>query len=345
VRALKDARLTAPVGATSQYFNLNYAVLALVIEAASGQSYASYVAEQIFAPLGMTHTYTTVEAARANGLAQGYSRFFGFAVPRTETHRAYQLSDGYLISSAEDMARFVIAMNNQGRYGGAHLLSAEWMRRLYTPRQQAGFAYAMGWFVDDISRIPRIHHGGANETFKTFMQMYPTRKLGLVMMINEGYLVDHYISAEELFQGLEKLALGLGHPDPAMGIAVPLIGWSLLALVLALVVFQGWQVWRLRSWPERAYVMSPTRRALDIGLNFSIPTAILAIVIWQLASFFGYRFNLLYQASMVFKVLPDVGILMLVGSVPDYAQGLIKLWWVLSGKLRPAPKLVTAAAG
>src|SRR4029078_2298705 len=118
VRALKDARLTAPVGATSQYFNLNYAVLALVIEAASGQSYASYVAKQIFAPLGMTHTYTTVEAARANGLAQGYSRFFGFAVLRTETHRAYELSDGYLISSAEDMARFVIAMNNQGHYGG-----------------------------------------------------------------------------------------------------------------------------------------------------------------------------------------------------------------------------------
>jgi hypothetical protein len=95
---------------------------------------------------------------------------------------------------------------------------------------------------------------------------------------------------------------------------VPLIGWSLLALVL------------------------------DIGLNFMIPTTILGIVIWQLTSFFGYRFNLLYQASMVFKVLSDIGILMLVGSLPDYGQGLIKLWWVLSGKLRRAPKLVTMAA-
>jgi CubicO group peptidase (beta-lactamase class C family) len=94
--ALRAARLTAPIGARSQYFNLNYAVLALIIEAASGQSYADYVTEQIFTPLGMTHSYTTVEAARANGLAQGYSRFFGFAVPRTETHRAYELSDGYL---------------------------------------------------------------------------------------------------------------------------------------------------------------------------------------------------------------------------------------------------------
>ena len=40
-----------------------------------------------------------------------------------------------------------------------------------------------------------------------------------------------------------------------------------------------------------------------------------------------------------------MNILMLVGSMPDYAQGLVKLWWALSGKLRPAPKLVTAAVG
>jgi CubicO group peptidase (beta-lactamase class C family) len=173
VRSLKDAHLSTPIGARSQYFNLNYAVLALVIEAASGQPYADYITEHIFTPLGMTHSYTAVEAARANGLAQGYSRFFGFVVPMTQPHRGYELSDGYLISTAEDMARFVIAMNNQGQLGEARVLSPEWMQRLYTPRQQAGFPYAMGWFVDDISRIPRIHHGGANETFKTFMQ--PTR--------------------------------------------------------------------------------------------------------------------------------------------------------------------------
>jgi CubicO group peptidase (beta-lactamase class C family) len=345
VRALKDARLTAPIGVTSQYFNLNYAVLALVIEVASGQSYADYVTEHIFAPLGMTHTYTSVEAALAGGLAQGYSRFFGFAVPRSQPHRAYELSDGYLISSAEDMARFAVAINNGGRLGDTRLLSAAWMQRLSTPRQQGGFRYAMGWFIDDISGIPRIHHGGANETFKTFMQLYPTRRLGLVVMINEGSLFDHYISAEQLFQGVERLALGLGRPDPAEGIAVPLIGWSVLALVVALTIFQGWQVWRLRSWRERAGGMSPLRYTLDIAANFIIPTTIMGVVVWQVAGFFDDRFNLLYQARMLFKVLPDIGILMLVGTVPDYAQGLIKLWWVSSGKVYRAPELVSAAVG
>jgi CubicO group peptidase (beta-lactamase class C family) len=344
VRALKDARLTAPVGTTAQYFNLNYAVLALVIEAASGQPYADYVAEHIFTPLAMTHSYTSVEAARADGLAQGYSRFFGFALPMSQPHPIYGLSQGYLISSAEDMAHFVIAMNNDGQYGTARVLSSEWMRKLHTPRSQAGFRYAMGWFVDSVESVPRVHHGGANETFKTFVQLYPTRELGLALMINQGYMLDHYISAEQVFQGVEKLALGLGQPDPAQGIAVPLIGWGLLALVLGLVVFQGRQLWSLRTWRERARTRSLARRTLDIALNFIIPTAILGIVTWQVAGFYGTRFNLIYQASNIFRFLPDIGILMVVGTLPDYAQGVIKLWWLLRERMQPRPTPVAAPA-
>jgi hypothetical protein len=33
---------------------------------------------------------------------------------------------------------------------------------------------------------------------------------------------------------------------------------------------------------------------------------------------------------------------MLVGTLPDYAQGLIKLWWVLNGKVQTAPQPVAA---
>ena len=141
---------------------------------------------------------------------------------------------------------------------------------------------------------------------------------------------DHYISAEQLFGGVEQIALGQGQPDPAAGVAVPAIGWGVLALVLALAIFQGRLLWRLRGWRARA--MSPARRRVDIALNFAIPTAIMGVVIWQMANFFGDRFNLLYQLRMVFRFLPDIGILMLVGTLPDYAQGLVKLWWVARGK-------------
>ena len=61
----------------------------------------------------------------------------------------------------------------------------------------------------------------------------------------------------------------------------------------------------------------------------------MGVVIWQMAGFFGDRFNLLYQLRMVFRFLPDIGVLMLVGTLPDYAQGLVKLWWVARVQARP----------
>ncbi|HEY0736092.1 MAG TPA: serine hydrolase [Herpetosiphonaceae bacterium] len=335
VQALKDARLTAPIGTQSQYFNHNYDVLALIVETVSGQEFGAYVTEHIFGPLEMTHSYTSKAAAQAAGLAQGYSRFFGRAIPMRQPHPAYGLGEGFLIASAEDLAHFVIAMNNGGTYGTTRILSPDGIRALHAPRLQAGFRYGMGWFVDSVNGVPRIHHGGATETFKTFMDLYPSRKLGIVLLINEGYLADHYISAEQIFGGVEQLVLGQGQPDVTSGYAVPQLGQLLLIFTLTVAAFQGWQLWRLRTWRDRAQSMTPRRRAVDIGLNFLIPSAILAVIIWRLALFFGDRFNLVQQAVMLFRVLPDIGVLMLVGTVPDYAQGLIKLWWWL---LRPAAR-------
>lgn len=187
----------------------------------------------------------------------------------------------------------------------------------------------MGWFVDSVNGVPRIQHGGATETCKTFMDLYPSRNLGIVVLINEGYLVDHYVSAEQVFGGVEQLVLGQGQPDVAAGYAVPQIGQLLLVFTLTVAAFQSGQLWRLRTWRERARTMPARRRAVDIGLNFLIPSAILAVIIWRLALFFGDRFNLQQQTAMLFLALPDIGVLMLVGTVPDYAQGVIKLWWLL----------------
>jgi CubicO group peptidase (beta-lactamase class C family) len=331
VRSLEHAQLTAPVGAKSQYFNHNFDVLALLVQQVRGQPFDAYIAKHIFTPLQMKHSYTDPAVARANGWAQGYSRFFGWVVPAPQPHPAYALGEGYLIVSPEDLAHYVIANNNAGQYGDARILSPAWMTRLHTPRPQEGFRYAMGWYVDSVKGVPRIQHGGANETFKTFMATYPTKQLGLVVMINQGYLVDHYISADQLFGGVEMLALEQGQPNLAAGYAVPMLGRALLAIVLVLAAFQGWQLWQLRSWRWRARVMNRRRRAVDIGLNFAIPTMITSVVIWQVAGFFGDQFNLVQQTAMLFRWLPDIGMLIVVGTVPDYLQGIVKLVWLLRG--------------
>jgi hypothetical protein len=52
-------------------------------------------------------------------------------------------------------------------------------------------------------------------------------------------------------------------------------------------------------------------------------------VYWQLKGFFGYRLNLTYQARMIAVTMADAAILIVLGIVPDYFQGLLKLFWAL----------------
>lgn len=59
VRRLATLKIKHPVGATFEYSNLNFNVLGLVIEAAGGEKYASYIHRHIFDPLRMTHSYTS----------------------------------------------------------------------------------------------------------------------------------------------------------------------------------------------------------------------------------------------------------------------------------------------
>jgi hypothetical protein len=82
--------------------------------------------------------------------------------------------------------------------------------------------------------------------------------------------------------------------------------------------------------------MSPGKRALDIGVSFIIPVVILLIVITQVRAFYGDRFNLATTAAYFRFGLPDVFILMLIGTLPDFIQGFTKLGWTLTGKRQPA---------
>lgn len=326
VRALVSAELTAPIGAQFQYFNVGYDVLAVVIQNVSGMKYEDYIQKYIFDPLEMTRTYTDPALARENGLSQGYSRFFGFAVPQKQPHRVFEVGAGYIISTAEDMAHYSMAMDNAGHYKGEQLLSTRGMDMLFAPVQ----GYGMGWFIEQ----GHIFHGGANETFKTYVDIYPLRDMSIVLLINQGYMFDHYISAEQIFEGVEAIVLGRVPPPVTKGWSVKYIGWALLVFVLALSVFQIRNLLSLRGWAERSRGWSTRKKIWDTAISFLIPTIILVVIFSQLKAFYGYRFNLTYQLVMMSRTLTDIAILMIVGSIPDYVQGFVKLFWLVSGKTR-----------
>ena len=59
-----------------------------------------------------------------------------------------------------------------------------------------------------------------------------------------------------------------------------------------------------------------------MAISFIIPTVILLIIFSQMRAFFGYRFNLGTNLVMMRYALPDVFVLMIVGTIPDYVQAV-----------------------
>lgn len=325
VRSLAQARLTAPVGTKHQYFNTGYSVLSYILESVSGQRYADYIRQHILAPLGMTAS--SAEPTLPADLAQGYSRLFGFPLPVRERVPAYGVGEGYIVSTAEDMARYAIAVMNDG--GG--LVSPEMMRRIFRPGVGA---YGMGWYI--VEDGAKIFHGGANQSFRTEVNLYPRRGRAFVLLTNQGYQVDHFISAAQLTASVEAIVLGRTPPPVSQGWSVRWVGWAIGLLVLGLLVLHTRNFLALRGWRARARRMTPARRGLEIAISFLIPTVILAVVFSQVSAFYGNRFNLWTNLAYLRLGLPDVSILMVVGTLPDYVQGAIKLGWALMRQTRPA---------
>lgn len=233
-RALSTLVLIRPVGSAFEYSNMNYNLLGLIIEAASGKSYEAYIQDHIFGPLEMRHSHATRAEAEQDGLAVGYRYWFGFPIPAP--HLAIprgSVPSGQLISSAEDMSHYLIGHLNEGRYRDAHILSAEGISELHRPAVQATFPgvaagqYGMGWFIGEIGRTRVTWHFGTVPDFFSYMALLPDQQKGVVLLINANHLTMT-LPLIEVGVGVSTLLAG-NQPEPTRFGAIP---WVLRALLL-----------------------------------------------------------------------------------------------------------------
>lgn len=221
-------------GDAFEYSNLNYVLLGLVLEAASGENYADYIQRHIFDPLQMRRSYTSKTAAQRDGLAVGYRYWFGIpiAAPGLPVPSA-ELAAGQLISCAEDMARYLAVHLNDGRCGGVQILSEVGMRELHTGAAEifemgrSFGSYAMGWISHGTGESKIVSHSGIVPDFGTFMALLPTQKRGMVLLFNANHGAMKMTFDELGLSTAERLA-GLS-PTPHQFDAVP---WLMRALPL-----------------------------------------------------------------------------------------------------------------
>ena len=171
----RDKPLEFEPGTKWNYSNSGYVLLGYLIEKISGQSYAEFVQQNIFTPLGMKDSGYDSNSAIIERRAAGYSRGKDGAENAGFVNMTIPLSAGALYSTTEDLLRW-----EQGLFGGK-VLSPASLARMTTPFKQD---YAFGLGVSTKNGHKMIAHDGGIQGFNTSLAYYPDDKLVVAVLAN-----------------------------------------------------------------------------------------------------------------------------------------------------------------
>jgi CubicO group peptidase (beta-lactamase class C family) len=188
IRQLASVQLNHPAGQTYEYANENYTILGMIIQAVAATSYEDYIKSAIFTPLNMRHSAATIANSAINDLATGYRSWLFWPVSYDAPYPRRMTPAGFLISSAEDMAHYLIAQMNGGAYGDSQIVSPAGIAALHTPGAMMSptTSYGMGWVIDHQPQATRFEHNGDTSNFYSNMLVLPDQQIGIVVLINIG---------------------------------------------------------------------------------------------------------------------------------------------------------------
>jgi CubicO group peptidase (beta-lactamase class C family) len=178
-------------GSAYRYSNSAYALLALVVERASGQSFQDFLRERIFKPLGMEHTLAFVEGGPAvEQRAYGYTRVGDAWVRTDQSSTSAVLGDGGIYSSIDDLARWDAALYDD------RLLSDASRRLAFAPQvatDDPEVRYGFGWRISGDT----LWHSGETIGFRNVIIRRPGRRLTVVLLSNRDD-PEPYATAREI---------------------------------------------------------------------------------------------------------------------------------------------------
>lgn len=180
--AYEPRPLASAPGTAYQYANVGYTLLSMIAAKAGGRPFDDLLRDEVLRPLGLTHTLPERNGRRVPGRARGYTRTEK-GVQLTEQQTADIVGAGDLVSTAEDLARFDAAFDDD------RLLPAPLREAMLSPHVERGrgISVGYGWFLrtTDAGRLMQSHVGdGAG--FRAFNYRLPKERLVIVILSNVG---------------------------------------------------------------------------------------------------------------------------------------------------------------
>lgn len=204
-RRLKDVPLTGSFRGQYAYDNILYGVAQLVIEKASGQSYADFLQARVFNPLGMDETrYNSDHLKPGDNVATGHAKAdFTHLEPVAPMTWHNVSGAGGLYASVHDLTKWMRVQLDGGVISGEgddakRLFSAKRQKAMWSiitpmnipepsvPELAAAkpnfLGYGEGWQLSDYRGRKLVWHTGGWPGMVSRLTLVPEHKLGVVVL-------------------------------------------------------------------------------------------------------------------------------------------------------------------
>ena len=311
--APSDAPANRP-GEIWEYSNTNYQILGRLIEAESGDDFATYVEEHILEPVGMDDSFVS-DGAVHEDMAVGHTSWFWTKRPIDDrTTSRETAAQGGVVATATDLALYLQVMIN----GEDDVLSAEAKATMMRPASEASPFYGLGWFID--TSAGTVWHSGSTPGVETLAALSPDEGRAALVFVNGG----SGLGFGETTQLRDRvIATALGTPEPEIGSR-----WAQQALFLGLVLLPiAYAVSMVWAWRHRTALRAKRRGFGLFSLWFPLATTIAAaaVLLWIMPNLLGAPLGTI----LVFQ--PDVGLALIASAVMGLMWAMFRLGVAYSG--------------
>lgn len=177
----KNAPMDFDTGEEWKYNNSGYIILGHIIEVVSGKSYAAFISENIFKPLGMKNSVYGSKTQLITDRASGYMPTENGYRNANYLSMSLPYAAGSLMSNIDDMLLWHKAVH------GHTLIKTESQAKAFTNTKlnNGEFTnYGYGWQINEINGVGSIEHGGGIFGYVTQGIYVPEENVYVVLMTN-----------------------------------------------------------------------------------------------------------------------------------------------------------------
>ena len=207
---LKYLEPQEPMRSTFLYNNLMFSAVGYIIELKSGKSWEEFVKERIFTPLEMSSTgYTISDMLKHEDhgvpFREKRDSFELYKIPYYEDTEGVAPA-GAIISNIDELSHWLIALMNDGKYGGKQVLPSSVLKATLQPAiglpntlgEGLGYwellnpDYGMGRQTASYRGRLITYHGGDLPGFHSQVSFLPNDKIGVIVFVISDHSAPLY---------------------------------------------------------------------------------------------------------------------------------------------------------